>query len=152
MPKYDKVVITETAQKHGFLTASFEKMTRLMDVLRFINERNTLRDSLALKGGTAINLTIFNVPRLSVDIDLDFTNNLTRDETKVIREKIGNLIETYMTAEGYYRNKKSKQTHILDSFVYSYTNIAENIDNIKIEINYSLRAHVLPYIEKTTLS
>jgi len=26
-----------------------------------------------LKGGTAINLTVFQLPRLSVDIDLDFT-------------------------------------------------------------------------------
>lgn len=34
------------------------------------------RDCLALKGGTAINLTIFNLPRLSVDIDLDFSENL----------------------------------------------------------------------------
>ena len=31
-----------------------------------------LKDSPALKGGTAINLTIFNLPRLSVDIDMDY--------------------------------------------------------------------------------
>ena len=29
-----------------------------------------VRNALALKGGTAINLTIFNLPRLSVDIDM----------------------------------------------------------------------------------
>ncbi|MDD4591841.1 MAG: nucleotidyl transferase AbiEii/AbiGii toxin family protein [Parabacteroides sp.] len=33
-----------------------------------------------LKGGTAINLLFFNLPRLSVDIDLDFCQNLSREE------------------------------------------------------------------------
>ena len=41
-----------------------------------------LKESLALKGGTAINLTIFDLPRLSVDIDLDYAKNNSRDEMK----------------------------------------------------------------------
>lgn len=40
-----------------------------------------MKEHLLLKGGTAINLTIFNLPRLSVDIDLDFVPNLPREET-----------------------------------------------------------------------
>ena len=39
-----------------------------------------LAEALALKGGTAINLTIFNLPRLSVDIDLDYSRNVSKDE------------------------------------------------------------------------
>jgi len=144
MPKYDKTVLTEQARRLGFITASFEKMTRLTEILRFLNDTDELRESLALKGGTAINLTMFNLPRLSVDIDLDFTENLTREETRIRRDKINELLERYMTAEGYAKHGKSKNTHILDSYVYSYTNIAGNSDNIKVEINYSLRAHVLP--------
>ena len=31
-----------------------------------------LRDKLALKGGAALNLFLFDVPRLSVDINLDY--------------------------------------------------------------------------------
>jgi hypothetical protein len=99
---------------------------------------------LALKGGTAINLTVFNLPRLSVDLDLDFAVNLTRDETRRKRDRISELLDLYMTAEGYAKKAKSKRAYILDSFVYSYTNAAGNSDNIKVEINYSLRAHALP--------
>jgi len=33
-----------------------------------------------LKGGTAINLAVFNLPRLSVDIDMDYTPNDTKEE------------------------------------------------------------------------
>jgi predicted nucleotidyltransferase component of viral defense system len=144
MPIYDKAILTDRARRLGFLTAPFEKMTRLTEILRFLNETDELRESLALKGGTAINLTMFNLPRLSVDIDLDFTENLTREETQVKRDRIGRLLELYMAAEGYTKHGKSKHTHILDSFVYAYINAAGNSGNIKVEINYSLRCHALP--------
>jgi predicted nucleotidyltransferase component of viral defense system len=149
MPTYDKVVLTEQARRLGFITAPFEKMTRLTEILRFLNGTDELRESLALKGGTAINLTVFNLPRLSVDIDLDFTENLTREETRAKRDKINELLERYMAAEGYAKHSKSKSTHILDSYVYSYSNTAGNSDNIKIEINYALRAHALPVVTMT---
>ena len=55
-----------------------------------------LYSNLALKGGTAINLTIFDLPRLSVDIDLDFTNHVTKDEMLIIRQKITNLLKNYL--------------------------------------------------------
>ncbi|MDR0324925.1 MAG: nucleotidyl transferase AbiEii/AbiGii toxin family protein [Oscillospiraceae bacterium] len=144
MPMYDKVILTEQARQLGFITASFEKMSRLTEVLRFLNDTDELRESLALKGGTAINLTVFNLPRLSVDIDLDFTENLAKEETRAKRDKIYEVLGRYMAAEGYVQKTNSKRTHILDSFIYSYTNVAENTDNIKVEINYSLRSHVLP--------
>jgi predicted nucleotidyltransferase component of viral defense system len=144
MPIYDKAVLGEQARRLGFISASLEKMTRLAEVLRFLNETDELRELLALKGGTAINLTVFNLPRLSVDIDLDFTGNFSKEETRAKRDRINDLIKLYMTAEGYAEKMKSKRTHILDSFVYSYTNAAGNADNIKLEINYSLRSHVLP--------
>ena len=152
MPTYDKAVLTEQARQLGFLTAPFEKMSRLTAILRFMNESADLKKSLALKGGTAINLTVFNLPRLSIDIDLDFTENLNREETRAKRDKIDGLLELYMAAEGYTKKGKSKRTHILDSYVYSYINVANNSDNIKVEINYSLRSHALPTVDVTALT
>ena len=55
-------------------------MFRLTEILTFLNTDTLTKDCLALKGGTAINLTIFDLPRLSVDIDLDFTQNIGREE------------------------------------------------------------------------
>jgi predicted nucleotidyltransferase component of viral defense system len=151
MLMYDKGLLTEQARRLGFQTGAYEKVCRLTEVLRFLNETGELRESLALKGGTAINLTVFNQPRLSVDIDLDFMRNLTREETQTGRDRISDLLERYMTAEGYKRKDKSKRTHILDSFVYSYINAAGNSDNIKVEINYSLRCHILPSVDVAAL-
>ncbi|WP_367363108.1 nucleotidyl transferase AbiEii/AbiGii toxin family protein [Mesotoga sp.] len=44
---------------------------RLVEVLQFKDSDALLSESLALKRGTAINLMITQLPRLSVDIDLD---------------------------------------------------------------------------------
>jgi predicted nucleotidyltransferase component of viral defense system len=150
MPTYDKVLLTEQARGFGFQTAAFEKVCRLAEILRFLNKTDELRKVLALKGGTSINLAVFNLPRLSVDIDLDFTENLTREETRARRDRIGDLLGRYLTAEGYRPKEKTKRTHILDSFVYAYTNVAGNSDNIKIEINYSMRCHALPTLNMVT--
>jgi hypothetical protein len=57
-----------------------------------------------------------------------------------------------MDAEGYTIKDKSKHTHALDSFVYSYINAAGNPDNIKVEINYILRAHALPPAPSTAIT
>ncbi|MDR0424362.1 MAG: nucleotidyl transferase AbiEii/AbiGii toxin family protein [Clostridiales Family XIII bacterium] len=150
MPTYDKLALGRTARELGFTRDAFEKMSRLTEVLRFIGANRELNPLLALKGGTAINLTMFNLPRLSVDIDLDFAKNLTKEETAEKRERINELLGRYMDAEGYMLKSKSKHTHALDSFVYSYVNAAGNPDNIKVEINYILRSHALTPVLATT--
>ena len=149
MPMYDKLALGKKAQELGFVRDAYEKMSRLTDILQYLNGEPELSPHLALKGGTAINLTAFNLPRLSVDIDMDFAQNLSKEETRARRDRINELLERYMSAEGYTQRGKSKLTHALDSFVYSYTNAAGNPDNIKVEINYSLRCHALPTVETT---
>lgn len=150
MPIYDKLALGKKARELGFVRDAFEKMSRLTEVLQFINSDHELNPLLALKGGTAINLAIFDLPRLSVDIDLDFLANLPKDEMAALRERINRTIGHFMASEGYILKGKSKHTHALDSFVYAYTNAAGNPDNIKVEINYLLRAHVLPPVDCMT--
>ena len=137
------------ARELGFVRDTFEKVCRLADVLDFIQKDALLSDKLALKGGTAINLTIFNLPRLSVDIDMDFSEDVPREEMLAIREQITERIGKYMTAAGYQLSQKSKMYHALDSFVYEYQNAGGMRDNLKIEINYMLRCHVLAPVRRT---
>lgn len=59
------------------------------------------------------------------------------------RSIINDRIEKFMKANGYLLSPKSKQYHALDSFVYEYSNSGGMKDNIKVEINYMLRCHVL---------
>ena len=41
-----------------------------------------------MKSGTAINLTVFNLPRLSVDIDLDYSVDIDRTGMIEVRKII----------------------------------------------------------------
>lgn len=95
-----------------------------------------------MKGGTAINLTVFDLPRLSVDTNLNFAQNFSRDDMMNTRERIREDIKIYMSTQGYAISPRSKAYHSLDSFVFTYMNLGGMNDNIKIEINYSLRAHI----------
>lgn len=143
MPQYNKADVGRVAIEYGFVRDTFEKVLRLKEILEYINTEKFLKNHLLLKGGTAINLTVFNLPRLSVDIDMDYTPNDSRDDMIENREQITSLIKQYMEKEGYSLSMTSRFSHSLDAFHYNYINSAGNKDMIKIELNYSLRAHIL---------
>ena len=151
MPQYNRAELGRMATESGFVRDTFEKVLRLKEILRFINKDEFLREHLLLKGGTAINLTVFNLPRLSVDIDMDYTPNDTREDMLECREKITNVIKEYMESEGYLLSDASRFSHSLDAFHYNYQNAGGNRDMIKIEINYSLRAHIFEPVYKSIL-
>jgi len=144
LSNYNKIEIARQANELGFIRDTFEKTKRLTDILALFDTDPVLSRYLALKGGTAINLTIFSLPRLSVDIDLDFSENLPLSEMMEVRESIRNTIGRYMTINDYSLSPHSKSYHTLDSDIYNYINAGGVKDFIKIEINYSLRSHVLP--------
>jgi len=139
---YDKNYMSKRAAENGFNRDTYEKVLRLMDVLEFLNQDDLLKERLALKGGTAINLLEFNLPRLSVDIDLDYTKNVSVDVMKKDRESISDRIFKFMDQQGYLRKKNDRQSFILDSYYFTYTNSSGNKDNIKFDINYVMRAHL----------
>jgi len=141
---YDKMYLGKIAKETGFVRDTLEKVYRLADVLEYLNTNPLLSEHLALKGGTAINLTVFNMPRLSVDIDLDYLKNDNIETMLETREHINKIIAGFMFTQGYLQSAKTKTPHSLDSWVYSYTNAGGNRDLLKLEINYSLRAHILP--------
>ena len=144
MMRFDRITLGRQAKELGFVRDTFEKVCRLADVLTFMESDSLLAGGIALKGGTAINLTIFDLPRLSVDIDLDFSKDVSRESMLAERKQINEHIQKYMTASGYTFSLKSKQYHALDSLVYEYANAGGMKDNLKIEINYMLRCHLLP--------
>jgi len=141
---YDKNYISKRATEFGFIRDTLEKVYRLADILEYINSDPLLKGNLALKGGTAINLTIFNLPRLSVDIDLDYMINDSKEEMLENRAIINAALEKFMEKSGYKLSPRTKTPHSLDSWVFEYVNSGGGKDAIKIEINYSLRAHIFP--------
>lgn len=95
MYKYDKSYFDKRAKETGFIRDNLEKVFRLADILEYINRNPLHKDCLALKGDIAINLAMFNMPRLSVDIDLDFCKPVSREEMLEYRKKINEDLVTF---------------------------------------------------------
>lgn len=152
LSNYDLFYLGKKAEELGFVRDTLEKVTRLVDILEYFNTNSVLKNSLALKGGTAINLTMFNLPRLSVDLDMDYLINDNREAMLENREVINRTIDRFLTSQGYIKNLKTKNPHSLDSWVYDYIGSSGNRDHIKVEINYSLRSHVLPADDKPIIA
>ena len=141
---YNKNELETKAREYGFNSETYEKQIRLVDILEEIDKDPTLRCTLALKGGTSINLFVMDGNRLSLDIDLDYTQDCSAEEMlkdrKIITEKIHGITQKY----GYDIKGNSRSSHILDSIRLKYNNIHDRSDMIKMDINYIDRCHVLP--------
>lgn len=149
--EFSKQYLIKLAGETGFIKETLEKVLRLAEILRFINSDRVLGGKLALKGGTAINLTAVELPRLSVDIDLDYAVNVSKEELSEIKISTGKRLTDYMLQDGY--SLVSTREHFaLTAYVFGYINCGGNRDNIKVEINYLDRCHVLPLESKRILT
>ena len=134
--------MNELAKETGFIRDNLEKMARLLQMLDVLFA-SPWKDKLVLKGGTAINLFYAGLPRLSVDIDLDYCG-VSKEETVKDKAAIADFVSGALLPLGYRLSDAGKTYYALDSFVLNYVNTAGNQDNVKIEINYLDRCHVLP--------
>ncbi|NLZ65479.1 MAG: nucleotidyl transferase AbiEii/AbiGii toxin family protein [Clostridiales bacterium] len=141
---YTKEYVERIAEREGFIKDNTEKVLRLIDALEYLNTQPEIKGKLALKGGTAINLTVVDFPRLSVDIDLDFAENLDKESVLQFRTNFKDIFSEFIDSGGYRLIEKSRTHYALDSFMLSYNGTSGNRDNIKVEINYLNRAHILP--------
>lgn len=97
-------------------------------------------DTFALKGGTAINLFVRDMPRLSVDLDLVFPDHrLPRDEALGrINEAIRQSVERL--------NRRGFQTHVPASGDAGETKllVRQGATEVKVEVNFVMRGTVQP--------
>jgi predicted nucleotidyltransferase component of viral defense system len=71
--------LAREAAATGFQTEPLEKVILLLELLEAIRSHPFLKERVVLKGGTALNVFRFEVPRLSVDIDLNYIGAVDRD-------------------------------------------------------------------------
>ena len=76
--RFSRELLTREAQATGFRPEILEKVFQLLHLLQSFLRHPFLRDRIVLKGGTALNLFYFDVPRLSVDIDLNYVGAVDR--------------------------------------------------------------------------
>lgn len=120
--------------------AYLEAVRLLLKVAPYIFEL----DAFALKGGTAINLFLKDLPRLSADLDLVFRDHrLGRLEAlSVIRKAFSALRERLSKIGLICEQGRSREGDEVKLFM------TEGQTRIKIEVNYVFRGTVFPVEEK----
>ena len=98
------------AQTTGFRPDVLEKVAQLLGLLNAIRSHPFLRGKLVLKGGTALNLFIFDVPRLSVDIDLNYVGTESRSAMLEERPKLEDAFAGRLQPGGLHRQANALGT------------------------------------------
>ncbi len=127
-----------TARDHGHVPADFERGYRLAMILWDIGKDPWLRDRLVLKGGTCINFFHDNLPRLSVDMDLNYVGSLDRDTMLEERPQVEQALEEVVTAHGYEVDEESR-SYAGRKLRFRYTNVHGHQDSIRADLNYIMR-------------
>jgi predicted nucleotidyltransferase component of viral defense system len=142
MFNYTKHEIESLSRETGFIKNSIEKMLRLLDVLHQISRHPFLKNCFVLKGGTALNVFYFDLPRLSIDADMNYIKEINSDRMKKDQEEIDELIP-YLFSEEYHVSK-GKMEYALSQFELRYSTLSGSKDLIKLEINYLHRLPLTP--------
>jgi len=129
------------AKETRFLKNSLEKMFRLLDILSILKINPVTKNAFVLKGGTALNLFILDIPRISVDIDLNYIQSISRSSMLKDRRTINSEIQKIFHST--YEIRMSKDVHALTQFEFRYATISGSSDMLKLEINYLKRITLL---------
>ena len=139
-------MMDELSVKTAFHVDTIEKVYRLTEILREMNKINSIKRNVVLKGGTAINFLYFDIPRLSVDIDLDYMGSVEREEMLEDKKSLEKILSRLFQKLGY--TIKTRETYALLQYILNYENSAGNNDRIKVEINFFNRIPIFDPVEK----
>lgn len=141
MFEYTRHELDELADQTQFQFGPLEKALRLLDVLRVFNSHPVLKDQFVLKGGTALNFFHLEVPRLSVDVDLNYIGELERDPASAARKQIESIIPAVFSTE--YRVEQTRTAYALLQYKLAYSNLHGGPDTLKLDLNFIERISVL---------
>lgn len=140
---YSKQKLQQEAASTGFRIEILEKVILLMDLLFEFATYPILKNKLVLKGGTALNLFYFNLPRLSVDIDLNYIGAVDREEMLVDREIIYSTINAICQRKGLAL-ERNPTFHAGGKMVWRYPSALGQMANIEIDLNFMYRIPLWP--------
>ncbi len=127
----------------GFRADVLEKAAHLLGLLKAIRSHPLLGGKLALKGGTALNLFVFNVPRLSVDIDLNYVGAQNREAMLQERPRIEGALQAVFSREDF-EVRRMPEEHAGGKWSLRYATASGQSGGIDVDLNYMYRVPLWP--------
>ena len=148
---YSREEVSAIAEKTGFKLDIVEKVTHLIELLNTLFSHPFLKERLALKGGTALNLFYFDIPRLSVDIDLNLTGSIRSEELALVRPKVEEALQAVFSRENYIL-KRVPTDHAGGKWRLGYQSFSGNPGIIEVDLNYMFRQPLFDPARKSSFS
>lgn len=136
-------MIRRLAGEQQYQIDPIERAYRLTALLAEVADHRYLANVLVLKGGTALNLYLGAMERLSVDADLNFVGTLETSELDAAKKQVFQAVEAIARERGY-APEVSQDTHALRAYMLRYKNANGGSNLIKLDLNFLDRATVTP--------
>ncbi len=134
--------MNQVAAESGFRPDAVEKLLRLCGVLERLDRHPTTRDAWLLKGGTALNLLHLDVPRMSVDIDLNFVGAADREGMQAARPEFEAALASACEREGC-TVKRAPDEHAGGKFRLRFASVLGGSQNLEVDVSYVARVPLL---------
>lgn len=143
--------LTRIAEETGFRAEYVEKVLWLMELLDGLARHPFLDGKIALKGGTALNLFFYPLPRLSVDIDLNYIGGPDREVMIRERPAVERAIEGVCERLGLAVRRKPDE-HSGGKWSLRYASVLTPGGNLQLDLNFLLRVPLWPVGRLTSVN
>lgn len=141
--RISKEELLSQSEVTGFRAEMLEKVIHLLGLLQSLRNHPYLKGRWALKGGTALNLFVFDSPRLSVDIDLNYIGSVERETMLSERPKFEEAIKAVCKRENL-AIRRLPYEHAGGKWLLRYDSALGQGGSLEIDINYMLRIPLWP--------
>ncbi len=145
-----KEELIKEAKNKGYKPEILEKVYRLLDTFAQLMSVPYLNERLVLKGGTALNLFYLSeIPRLSVDIDLNYRGHLEREKMLEERPILTSAIQQVLE-QNKFEHQRSPIRHAGGKMIWLYNSVLGQKGSLEIDINFMYRQPLLPIVFKNS--
>lgn len=135
--------LQQAAKATGFEIEPLEKVIRLFEILDRIRDHPFLSSRMVLKGGTALNFFVLDMPRLSVDIDLNYIGAVDRDTMLAERPRIDQSLRAVIENLGI-QIRRVPGEHAGGKWRLSYPGLVGEKGRLDVDLNFLLRSPLWP--------
>ena len=133
--------VEEVSEQTGFRADGVEKVLRLHDLLARLVKHPLTEGVWVLKGGTALNIFYLDVPRLSVDIDLNWVGSPDVEDMKRDRPAFERGLLACCEREGLIPRREPSE-HAGGKYRLRYASVMGGTQNLEVDVNHVSRVPI----------
>jgi hypothetical protein len=140
-------ILMADAGATGFRPEILEKCELLLSLLQGLVDDPFLGPRLVLKGGTALNLFVFDVPRLSLDADMNYVGAADVGTMETERPLVEAAIRSVCQREGF-RIGRTPDKHAGGKWHLAYASALSGSAELQLDVNFMLRVPLWPVVAR----